>query len=100
MIAATGGRDGQIGVCRGETLGNRHSGERLGKIEEEGDQPKAFGARARYVRGANVAATGLPDVLVAEDADEKIAERNGTEQVGKRYGDKPGIHALGFKCNG
>ena len=60
--------------------------EGLAAIEEERGDAEAFGPGARDVGGADVAASGGADVLLAEDFDEEIAEGDGAQKIGERNG--------------
>ncbi len=52
-------------------------------VEQEGGRAKDFAAGAQDVGGADVAAAGLADVLMAEEAHEQVPRRNGAEQISR-----------------
>ena len=61
-------------------------------VEQERGDAEAFGSAAGNVGGADVAAAGCADVLVAKDFYEQVAEGNGPKQIGERNGEEPGVH--------
>ncbi len=87
-----GGDNGEIVVAGGEMLGDFDGEEGFAAIEEERGDAEALGSGARDVGGADVAAAGCANVLMAEDFDEEIAEGDRTQKIGERDGDEPGVH--------
>ena len=75
-------------------LGDDDCDVALCQVEYEGGDAEALGSRAGNVGGSDVAAASGSDVLLAEDFDEDVAEWDGTQQVGERDGDEPGVHCL------
>ena len=65
----------------------------LPRSSSQRGEAEALGSGARDVGGADVAAAGGADVLMAEDFDEQVAEGNGTQKIGERDGDEPGVHS-------
>src|SRR6185312_10234979 len=55
-------------------------------------------ARAGNVGGSDIAAARSADVFIAQDADEHVAERDRTEEIGERNGNEPGVHRQ-VECN-
>ena len=74
---------------------DRHVGEQIGSqqrakpdrrgalhdVKQKGGCAEAFAAGAKHVGGADVAAANGSNVFVAKQPDQKVSNRNGTEQV-------------------
>ena len=86
------GDDGEIVVAGGDVLGDFDGEEGFAAVEKKRGDAKAFGAGACDVGGADVAAAGCADVLLAEDFDEKVAKGDGAQKIRERNGDEPGVH--------
>ena len=56
----------------------------LRRIKQQRQKASSRTDNARDIGGADVAATGLPDVASAEQSRDDKAERNSTEQVGRQ----------------
>ena len=65
----------------------------LERIQDESEDAQTLGSGSGHVGGTDIAAPGRTYILVPEDPDKKIAERNRSEQVSKRNGKNPGDHS-------
>ncbi len=75
-------------------LGDLYSDEGLAKIEQQRSDTETLGSGASYIGGADVAAAGGTNVLLAKDSDKQIAKWDRAQKVCQRDGDEPGIHGV------
>ena len=66
--------DSQVIVARREVLGDLYGHEGLAKIEQQRSDTETLCSRAGYVGGADVAAAGGTNVLLAKDSDKQVAK--------------------------
>ena len=69
-----------------------HGGNALEAVEHESGDAEKLSSGASHVCRANVAGARSADILMADDADKEVAERDGAQKVCQGAGGEPRGH--------